>query len=45
MYVQKYTMAAAGSQDVNELFHKMGEKLGWFQHKDLGAALKSVSKI
>ena len=35
-------MAEGSSKDVNEMFKKMGEKLGWFQHKDLETALKSV---
>ena len=33
----------SGESDVSEMFHRMGEKLGWFQHKDLDTALKSVS--
>ena len=33
----------SGESDVSEMFHRMGEKLGWFQHKDLDTALKAVS--
>lgn len=28
--------------DVNEMFQKMGEKLGWFKHKNLNEAKQSV---
>ncbi len=37
------TPAKPKNPEVELLFQKMGEKLGWFQHKDLDAAMKSVS--
>ena len=42
---EEVRMATGGSgeSDVSEMFHRMGEKLGWFQHKDLDTALKAVS--
>ena len=36
---------AGANQNVNDMFEKMGQKLGWFKHKDLDTALKAVSYI
>ncbi|XP_046556670.1 uncharacterized protein LOC124265716 [Haliotis rubra] len=38
------TPSKGRNQDVELLFQKMGEKLGWFQHKDIDTALKSLTK-
>ncbi|XP_046329101.2 dentin sialophosphoprotein-like [Haliotis rufescens] len=38
------TPSKGRNQDVELLFQKMGEKLGWFQHKDIDTALKSITK-
>ncbi|KAL3880125.1 hypothetical protein ACJMK2_032393 [Sinanodonta woodiana] len=37
-------MAAASKPDVDNLFRKIGEKLGWFKYGDLDSAIHSLSK-
>ncbi|KAK6172504.1 hypothetical protein SNE40_016140 [Patella caerulea] len=38
------TLTPCPASDVNDMFRKMGEKLGWFQHKDIDSAIKTLSQ-